>query len=84
MRLRNRHTHVQITVPASKARRLIAEGIYLAVPDDEQPSEPEASQDNQVVEAGNLGRDRSNRRGPTSIAAALKDGAGPWWDTPTN
>ena len=37
MRLRHKHTGVQILVPQDKATRLIAQGDYLAVPDAEQP-----------------------------------------------
>lgn len=67
MRLRNVHTGVQVLTPDDKARRLIADGTYEAVPDDQQPPptpEPE----------------KPTGQGHTSIASALRNAAGPMWD----
>lgn len=73
MRLRNVHTGVQVVTPDDKARRLVEDGTYEALPDDQQPpptptAEPE----------------KPTGQGHTSIAAALHNAVGPMWDTPTN
>jgi hypothetical protein len=72
MRLRNQYTGVQVVVPDLKARRLVIDGTYKAVPDDEQPSEQDAAQEHAAK--------GETKSGPTSIAGALRAGAGPMWD----
>lgn len=72
MRLKNAHTDVQIVVTDEKAKRLIAEGTYNAVPDAEQPPKDVAPQEPTAKTKRNTG--------PTSIAGALKSAVGPDWD----
>lgn len=72
-RLRHAVTGIQVLVTDEKARRLIAEGTYAAVPDAEQPPKDTAPQ-KQTAKA-------NSKSGPTSIAAALRAGVGPMWDT---
>jgi hypothetical protein len=71
MRLRNAETNVQVVVTDEKAKRLIAEGTYAAVPAAEQPPK-----DLDLDEV-----DIKSKPGPTSIAEALKQAVGPTWDT---
>lgn len=71
IRLRNKHTGVQVVVPDTKATRLIADGTYTAVPDAEQP--PKDAEPKQATKA-------NSKPGPTSIADALKAAVGPTWD----
>jgi hypothetical protein len=73
MRLRHRVTEVQVLVPHDKAVRLITTGDYEAVPDTEQPP-PGVGERKPPPEP-------NGKPEPTSIAAALKSGAGPMWDT---
>lgn len=72
MRLRNHYTNVQVVVPDEKAQRLITDGTYEAVPDDEQPPKDTAPKE-QTAKV-------KSKPGPTSIAAALKEAVGPTWD----
>ena len=72
MRLKNTQTGIQVVVPDAKATRLIADGTYAAVPDAEQPPN-DTAEPKQATKA-------RGKPGPTSIAAALKDAAGPDWD----
>lgn len=73
MRLRHRVSGVQVLVPNDKAERLITSGDYEAVPDADQPP-PGVGERKPAPK-------RKNESEPTSIAAALKAGAGPMWDT---
>lgn len=73
MRLRHSVTGVQVLVPNDKAVRLIASGDYEAMPDADQP--PPGTGERRRAPA------REGKPGPTSIAGALRAGAGPMWDT---
>ncbi len=72
VRLRDKQG-IQILTTEDKATRLIAEGRYKAVPDDEQPKETEQPRAREA-----RGRERS-RAGSTSIAGALRGAVGPDW-----
>lgn len=71
-RLRNKYNGVQVVVPDEKAQRLIIDGTYMAVPDDEQPPKDTAPQEQTAK--------TKSKPGPTSIASALKAAVGPTWD----
>jgi len=72
MRLRHTVTGIQVLVPTDKAKRLIASGDYEALPDAEQPP-PGTGERKPAPE-------REGEPGHTSIAAALRAGAGPLWN----
>lgn len=76
-RLRHAKNGVQVVVTDEKAARLIAKGMYKAVPEAEQPPKDTAPQE-QAVKANSKA---NSKPGPTSIASALKAAAGPMWDT---
>lgn len=63
-RLRHTVTGVQVLVPSDKADRLIAEGTYAAVPDDERPPPG-------VGERKPVPKSSRQNRGRTSIGASI-------------
>lgn len=73
-RLRHTVTGIQILVTDEKAARIISQGSYAAVPEDEQPPKDTAPQEQATT--------ANSKPGHTSIAAALKAAVGPTWNMP--